>query len=80
MSPHHAKFKKNSYSGFQEQSKQVLLCSNWGENDSFGTRGVFFKNWTASLFLEHNGVMQSMQSFKKNHYGGSCEELFTNLI
>ena len=31
----------------------------------FGIRGVFFKNWAASFNLKHNGVMQSMQSFKK---------------
>ena len=65
MSHHHADFKKNSYSGFLEQSKQVFWAQIGVKMTHFGTRGVFFKNWAALLFLKHNGVMQSMQSFKK---------------
>ena len=65
MSHHHAKFKKNSYSRFQEQSKHIFWTQIGVKMTHFGTKRVFFKNWAPSLFFKDNGVMQSMQSFKK---------------
>ena len=65
MSHHHARFLKNSYIGFQQESEQVFWAQIWVKCLILGHWELFIKVWAPSRFLRHNGVMQSLQSFEK---------------
>ena len=52
MSHHHARFKKNSYIGFQEESKQVFWAHIWVKMPHFGTLGAFYQNLGSLTFFK----------------------------
>ena len=77
MSHHHAKFKKNPYFGFQEQSKQVF----WAPiSVKFGARESFLKIGLRHFFSSMKWLNAKYAKFQQNTYGASFEELFTDLI